>query len=177
MDDIKQCSGRQFSIQDRPDPYEPGKTLKVRVNTAESPTEMMFARGDIDLAQYQASNRFRRAYERAARIGSISQDPAREPVDSGQNGGGITDMSWGATQELSRVHAHLLLEFGLESGAQMFSVLHLVSGEGHWIKDAAPRALKVRSKGKRRELRAGKLFKDALDELAVMWGIADRRRR
>lgn len=66
------------------DPYEKGAKMVAVVNLRESPLDRWRCHGDIDLAQFEAGERFRAAWERVGIGGARAFDWRREAVDGGK---------------------------------------------------------------------------------------------
>jgi hypothetical protein len=143
------------------DPFG-GAPIRVQVNQAEHPAELLRARGSIDDVQYQVAGKFRAAYE-AANVGAVRGiDPTREHVDGGMiampvvSAGGV---------DLLRYYRSLTTQLG-------YVVLAGVIGEGRGLAHVAGKYAEMRKGGERGAHGhvLGVLI-EALDDLAVALGM------
>lgn len=151
-----------------PDPLEAGARLKVRVNLAENPIELMRARKRLDEAQYEAGTRFRAIYERAMIGAGRGIDYARVRVDGGKPGDPLSDDCANAHLELSRLARAL--------GMIGYQVVQAVAGHGEPVSSLAmrwPGKEPERAKMDYLTLR----LREALDVLACdVWGAKGKER-
>lgn len=105
-----------------PDPLQPGAVLKARVSL-EHPIDMMFARGRLTPAQYEAAVRFRALYERAQIGAARGVDFARLRVDGGA---GAPDA---LTQSVVDAHKGLTLVWRV-LGKVLGRIVEMVCGQG-----------------------------------------------
>lgn len=115
-----------------PDPWEPGRTIVVDVNTRESTAEILLARGKIDRAEYDAAETFRRLWEEAQISPVRSVNVAVEAVDGrGAARDGVSDRTRSAQRKLANIRR--------ATGARNFAILVAVIGEGVLLRSIAER--------------------------------------
>lgn len=154
--------GIELGTREVDDPYEPGAKLTATVNLRESPLDRWRSRSEIDLAQYAAGEKFRALWERSELGGAQALDPAKEYVD----GGVMPD-----PYSLERMRAGVQLRAARgELGQQDYGYVCRVIGNREWPSDMAG--------AKHDSDYVSRRVRDALTELAHMWGmIAEGRRR
>lgn len=82
------------------DPYEKGAELVVNASLRDDPLRAMFAKKQIDSAQFQAGRKWQSLAE-AAEVGSVAAiDPAKEAVDGGRHCEPITDHQIAAIEKI-----------------------------------------------------------------------------
>lgn len=134
------------------------RKIEVEQNTRESAVETLFARGFLAKAQKQAADRFRAFWEKAG--GTVaSLDYSMDRVDGGRGDPISTRLN--AATELSR--CRLLI------GIRGYEILQMVCAEGKALTEITPH--------KRERLTMADNLRADLDDLAVMWGIQNNRRR
>jgi hypothetical protein len=137
------------------DPYERGARLEVVVNLLESPLDRWRAHQDIDLAQYEAGERFRSAWERVGIGGARAFDWRREAVDGGKLRDPLSDGFSRAAATLRDALATL--------GGSSYRLVVQVIGERKFPSTIA--------KTKFEEKYFSRLVRDSLTELAERWGM------
>jgi len=156
-------SAGQYVSVDVIDPFDPQAKITVLRQTRCDPLGRLHAHHQIDDAQYMAGRRYERDRELAER-GAKAIDPTREAVDGGRIPEPLPDSQIEATARLVRVHAAL--------GRLMQSTLDGVLMAGT-IESMSIQVFK--RDGDRWANHYGKLFRDALDVLAVEYKLAGRR--
>lgn len=139
-------------------------TVEAGRNYAESPSAMLFKRGDIDAAQERADGKFRRLYE--ASQGGKSEgviDPSNEPVDNSRGrGDGFTDRRLKAIAELDRLKNIL--------GSIDYRIMCQVSGNRLSLTEVASIWDRSDNPSKAMRLYIGRRYKDGLLVLAREFG-------
>jgi hypothetical protein len=143
------------------DPYEPGAKLEAVVNLRESPLDRWHDRDQIDGAQFAAGERFRRAWERAAIGGAKAFDWRRPVVDGGKPPEPVEDRASGAFKRLQEAEHEL--------GRAGYYMVTQVIGERVFPSSMA------RSRDEAEYI--SRRVRDALMELARMWGMVAEGRR
>jgi hypothetical protein len=141
------------------DPYSQiGETITVLRATRDDPLAGMLARGQIDLAQFEAGREWQRHWE-DAQIGAVKAiDPTREPVDGkGPARSPYTEKQHKAMQELTTVQVLL--------GFEGTHLVREILGERLSLEVVANRH------GRPKKY-IGQRFKECLETLAKMWGFA-----
>jgi hypothetical protein len=146
-------------------PVTPGQKLILFRNLRDDPLGRMQERRQISEAQYLAGRRWQRAYETAEISGARAIDPTREAVDGGQIAQAtISDEQAKAFALLSRASRQL--------GMIAESVVRDVLTRGLSVRDIA----KARGHMNDRAVDYyGRVFRDALDVLALEFGFTNRR--
>ena len=144
------------------DPYsDNGGKLRVIRSVRDDPLAGMYARKQVDEAQYVAGRQWQRHYEMAG-IGSIRAiDPGKEAVDGGRFPDPLSDSQMAASDQL--VKADMAL------GQDRCAIIRDILGEGLDITLCATRRGMVRQID-RRAISAK--FHDSLEILAKLWGYA-----
>lgn len=137
------------------------ETTTAAMNLRESPIAMMAAKGHIEPHQLEAANRFRRLWESLGGSGAGSFDYSREPVDGGGAREPITDRQIDAGNMLKQCREHL--------GRRHYEIVSRVAGEGRTIAELGG------SKRERHTL--ADYLRDALDDLATLWGLRGQKDR
>lgn len=155
-----------FEVQD---PYAVdgiGRIVVMR-SLRDDPLAGMFARRQIDQAQYDAGRKWQ-AYMEDAEVGNIRAiDPTKEAVDGGRMPEPLSDRAAFAFRELSHAHATL--------GMIGENIVRDILGANRMsIKQAA--AKRYCTKAAEIEF-WGKRFREALETLAVVFGCATGGRR
>jgi hypothetical protein len=141
------------------DPYsQVGAQIAVMRSVRDDPLAGMYARSQIDTAQYSAGRQWQRIHEQAA-VGALkSIDPTQEPVDGhGPPHEPFTDVQRHAFAELKAVAVCL----GFEGDRLVRDIL----GDRVSLFEAAQR----RSRPKKY---IGQRFRECLETLAKLWGFA-----
>jgi hypothetical protein len=147
---------------DNPYEFGPAKTPAV-ASKRDDPLFGMLSRGQVDKAQFQAGREWQRYREHSEGVSGIkAMDPTKEPVDgSGGYPDPITDQQRAAVMALNEAHRYL--------GSYLSQVL--------WrrltITQTAAGLGMVSNRGL---AYTGKRFREALEKLAVFWGLAMRKR-
>lgn len=152
--------GAQVAPVEMEDPY--GDRVVVLRSLRDDPLAGMFARRQIDQAQYDAGRKWQ-AYMEDTEVGNIRAiDPTKEAVDGGRMPEPLSDRAAFAFRELSHAHATL--------GMIGENIVRDVLGTNRMtIKQAAAK----RCCTKTAEVEFwGKRFREALDTLAVVFGCA-----
>jgi hypothetical protein len=119
----------------------------------------MLARNQIDRAQYAAGRKWQQYHERAA-VGTVKAvDPSKTPVDGGKIPEPLNDRQVEAVRKLNEARKEL--------GAADTELIYLILGERWQIRQVAAH------RGKDHNY-IGKRFRDALETLATLWGLASR---
>ena len=142
------------------DPWQAGTKITVARSLRDDPLARLHVRDQIDDAQYHAGRRFQSDFESAER-GPRAIDPSKEAVDGGRTPEPITEHQHAAALRLARVRETL----GHEGMALVISVL--VHAQ-HWAQIAERRGVR----GERWERFYGMRFRECLDSLAVLYGLA-----
>lgn len=161
--------GAQVASTVEDDPYEAGGRILVLRSIRDDPLGGLYARGQIDDAQFAAGRQWQRYYEMAGIGQVIAMDPTKEPVDGhGATRSDITD---------SQIEAFRQLIFaGRELGFEDYKLVEMVLGQGLAIKEIC------RRRGELTESRIkfwGARFRGCLETLARLYGFAqsvDKRR-
>lgn len=152
----------QYAAIEVADPYDPGAKITVLRQTRGDTLGWMHSHGQIDDAQYNAGRRYQRDRELAER-GTKGIDPTKEAVDGGLPIDPLPDSLIAATARLVHVHAAL--------GRQMQSALDGALSAG----TVEAMALQVFNRhGARWRNYYGRMFRDALDVLAVEYGFTGK---
>lgn len=135
--------------------------IRGSVNLRESPIAMMYAKGIISESQLMAANKFRRLWETCGGKGAGSFDYSREPVDGSGPRETITDQRMEAGAKLKAAEERL--------GRRPYAIVARVAGEG----------VSIASMGTthRERTTLADYLKDALDDLASLWGYDNRVRK
>ena len=155
----------RYIVDEVPDPYaeKPGDKVAVMRQVKGDPLGRLKAHHQIDEAQYQAGRCYQRDWEIAER-GARAIDPTREAVDGGRLPEPLTDRQAKARKRLVRIHKLLgIKNIGVTRGV-------LIDG-----KNLELIALELFNRhGQNASRHCGRLFRDALDVLAVEYGLAGR---
>lgn len=143
-------------------PYQKGVEEPVIRNIRESSLSTMYARKQIDPAQWMAGEWFRTQYERM-RMGSMAIDPSYEPVDTSGHSDPIPDRVIMAGFQLAE--SRKVLGIG-------FPVVEMICGEGLTVSDVARK--RFGHPTQRQEEFTGMLFRVALDALAEWRGFSGK---
>jgi hypothetical protein len=149
------------------DPYatRAGEKITVLRQLRSDPLARLHSRKQIDEAQYRAGRAFQRDWETAERgVGAL--DPTRERVDGGQRAEPLFERQARARKRLVALEGVL--------GRTMHRVTHAVLVDGMSMEALAQRLFN--REGEASAKYYGRLFRDALDVLAVEYGLAGRRR-
>lgn len=147
------------------DPYatRPGEKITVLRQLRFDPLARLHSHRQIDEAQYRAGRAFQRDWEIAER-GARAIDPTRERVDGGA-------MPEPLSERQSRARKRLI-EIERVLGRTMHRVTHAVLVEGMSMETLAARLFN--REGEASAKYYGRLFRDALDVLAIEYGQAGR---
>jgi hypothetical protein len=150
------------------DPYatRPGEKIRVLRQLRSDPLARLHSRKQIDEAQYRAGRAFQRDWETAER-GARAIDPTRERVDGGQPAEPLFERQARARKRLIE-HERVL-------GRTMQRVTHAVLVDGMSMETLSQRLFN--REGEASAKYYGRLFRDALDVLAVEYGLAGRGAR
>ena len=144
-----------------PDPYEAGATVIAFKNAKADPLQRLKDQADIDEAQYQAGKAYERDLE-LAEVGNVKAiDPTKEAVDGGKMPEPVSEAKRRADMRLNEASRIM----GLFAESVVRGVLRL---------NVTPAQLAIaRNHTTRREqLQYGWVFRRALEELAVFYGLA-----
>lgn len=159
--------GRQAETAeiDVDDPYATvaGEKIRVLRQLRSDPLARLHAHRQIDEAQYRAGRAYQRDWETAER-GARAIDPTREAVDGGRMAEPLSDAQGRARKRLVQIERTL--------GKTMHRVTHAVIVEGMNMETLARRLFNL--EGQVSERYYGRLFRDALDVLAVEYGLASK---
>ncbi|WAJ26869.1 DUF6456 domain-containing protein [Antarcticirhabdus aurantiaca] len=139
-------------------PGNPAEIVVAR-NMAESPIVRLSENGTLTAAEAQAGLKFCGLYERAGRS-TPSPSDYKQRVDGGGAADAFSDGRVRAGFDLREAHK--------EVGDRHYGIARFVAGEGHTLRE-----LRVRLRCSKRAARQA--LRQALDALAVHWGIANRR--
>lgn len=131
------------------------RRIKAVKNLRESAIETLFARGKLDEAQKKAGDRFRATWEAAGGAGAGAMDYAQMRVDGGGARDPISERQVDASKAL-RACRDLL-------GRRNYDLVVRVAGQGLSLSDI--------SSDSRARLTMADNLRDALDDLAKMWGL------
>lgn len=159
--------GRQADVSpidvDDPLALNPGDKITVLRQLRNDPLARLHSHHQIDDAQFTAGRCYQRDWETAER-GARAIDPTREAVDGGQLPEPLTDRQAKARKRLVQIERSL--------GRQMHCVAQGVLVDG---KNLELIALELFNRhGQNAARHCGRLFRDALDVLAVEYGLAGR---
>lgn len=149
-------------------PFKRGELETVVRNFHESHLTTLWARKQIDDAQYMAGDWIRRKVERT-RMSSGAIDPGCEPVDTSGHADPIPDRVIAAAQALAPVERHVTDEHG----RQGWLTVRLVCGDGATVTEAANRRYGLATRAQERA--TGQLLRDTLDAAAVYLGYAQKK--
>ena len=161
--------GRAAAAQGEPaavevdDPARAGKTSTVLRQLRGDPLAKLHAHAQIDDAQYRAGRAFQRDWETAARAPG-GNDPTRARVDGGLPPQPRTEQQVRARKRLDALEPVL--------GRTMQRVLQAVLIDGMSMETLAERLFDRQGEASARYY--GRLFRDALDLLAVEYHFASR---
>jgi hypothetical protein len=144
------------------DPLEPGAKLRVARSLRDDVLGHLLAREHIDQAQYEAGRLYEK-YAEQAEIGNLkAMDPTKEAVDGGGIHEPITDKQIAAVRHLTEARGVL--------GRRNEMLVRKIIVEKKRFKEIArsPAELDVRH--------ARQTFIECMEELAVFWNMAGRRR-
>ncbi len=155
----------EIAVIDVDDPYatRAGEKIAVLRQLRSDPLARLHAHRQIDEAQYRAGRVFQRDCEVAAR-GVRALDPTRERVD-----GGAMPEPLSERQERARKR---LIDAERALGRTMHRVTYAVLVDGLSMEALAQRLFS--REGETAVKYYGRLFRDALDVLAVEYGLAGR---
>ena len=155
----------EIAVLEVEDPHatRPGQKISVLRQLRSDPRARLHAHRQIDEAQYRAGRIFQRDFEIAAR-GVRALDSTRERVDGGAMGQAVTDTQLRARKRLVEMERVL--------GRTMHRVTRAVLVDGLSM-EALAKTLFERE-GEVAVKYYGRLFRDALDVLAVEYGLAGR---
>lgn len=145
------------------DPFEVGAKIVAIRNLRNDPLARLHSHRQIDDAQFYAGRAYQRDWETAER-GARAIDPTKEAVDGGRIPEPLSDSQGKARMRLVEIERAL--------GRKMHRVAHAVLIEGMSMEVMALKLF-----GRHGETAAkyyGRLFRDALDELAVEYRLASR---
>lgn len=147
------------------DPYatRPNEKITVLRQLRSDPLARLHSHRQIDEAQYRAGRAFQRDWEAAER-GARAIDPTRERVDGGGSGEPLSERQARARKRLIALESVL--------GRTMHRVAHAVLVDGMSMEVLAQRLFN--RQGEVSAKYYGRLFRDALDVLAVEYGLAGR---
>lgn len=156
----------QYASIDVADPMalNPGDKITVLRQLRGDPLARLHSHHQIDEAQYHAGRCYQRDWEVAER-GARAIDPTREAVDGGRMPEPMTD-----GQGRARIR---LVEIERALGRNMHKVAHAVLIEGLTMETLALRMFN--RAGARWENYYGRIFRDALEVLAVEYNLAGKR--
>lgn len=146
---------------DDPHATKPGETITVLRRLRGDPLARLHNHRQIDEAQYRAGRAFQRDWETVER-GARASDPTRERVDGGRLSEPSSDAQGRARKRLIELERVL--------GRTMHRVTHAVLVEGMSMETMAARLFN--REGEAAVKYYGRLFRDALDVLAVEYGLA-----
>lgn len=149
----------QYAAMEVDDPYDEGEKVQVERQTRGDPLGRLHSHHQIDDAQYHAGRAYQADRERADR-GAQAIDPTKEAVDGGRLPEPLTDSQINARKRLVEVEGVL--------GRRLHGVVEAVLIHGQTMEE-------VSGTNAQRVLRYhGRLFRDALDELAIFYGLATK---
>jgi hypothetical protein len=132
------------------------RLITVAVNRRESTFVSLKARKTLtDESQIKAATMFLRFYEDMGGSGVKAIDYGNEPVDGGGTRDPISDKIVNAGLRLKEAREHI--------GVRPYFYVQKVIGEGYTLAQLMP--------SQRGREMAGQYLRDALDELAALWGI------
>lgn len=145
------------------DPYatRPGEKITVLRQLRSDPLARLHSHRQIDEGQYRAGRAFQRDWETAER-GARAIDPTRERVDGGSLPEPLSERQARARKRLVDLERVL--------GRTMHRVTHAVLVDGMSMETLAQRLFN--REGEVSAKYYGRLFRDALDVLAVEYGLA-----
>ena len=147
------------------DPYATrlGEKITVMRQLRSDPLARLHSHRQIDEAQYRAGRAFQRDWEAAER-GARAIDPTRERIDGGSSPEPLSERQARARKRLIELERVL--------GRTMHRVIHAVLVDGLSMETLAQRLFN--REGEVAAKYYGRLFRDALDVLAVEYGLAGR---
>lgn len=146
------------------DPYDPEAKITVLRQLRNDPLARLHSHHQIDQAQYMAGRAYQRDWETAER-GARAIDPTKEAVDGGRLPEPLSD-----SQGRARIR---LVEIERTLGRAMHRVAHTVLVEGRSLEVVADHLFKHHGQNATRH--CGRLFRDALEILAVEYKMAGKR--
>jgi len=149
---------------DDPLAIDPGDKIRVLRSVRNDPLAALHARRQIDEAQYHAGRAFQHDFETAER-GPRAIDPGRQYVDGGRSPEPITEAQRKAVLRLNRVEHEL--------GADGAALVHDILIHGRSLSTAA---IARGARGERHDRYVGQRFRECLDCLARLYGLATERR-
>lgn len=156
----------QIVLIDDPESDRPGAKTDAIASLRDDPLQALRSRNQIDDAQYLAGRHWQGLYERSMIVPLKAMDTTKEPVDgSGETRIPITDSNLQAIAELNRGNKAL----GTEGMRLVFKVL----AERRTIQSLASDLL-MGSQRDRDFL--GRRFRECLETLAVVYGLAMKER-
>jgi hypothetical protein len=145
------------------DPFEQGAKLTVTRNIRNDPLARLHSHRQIDDAQFYAGRAYQRDWENAER-GARAIDPTKEAVDGGRFPEPLSDSQAKAIDRVASVEVAL--------GRTMTRVIQAVLIHGMSMEVMA-----LKMFGRHGEVASkyyGRLFRDALDDLAVEYNLASK---
>ena len=135
------------------------KMVKTAVNVKESAVETLFARRELTQLQKKAADEFREHYEAFACETVSAIDYARDQVDAGRVYSPTTPQRTRARAKLAACRQ--------EVGARNYALLVSVCGQGKALGELYPGKMLLRHR-----LTAADNLRSALQDVAMMWGLA-----
>jgi hypothetical protein len=147
------------------DPYatRQGEKITVLRQLRSDPLARLHSHRQIDEAQYRAGRAYQRDWEAASR-GPRALDPTRERVDGGVRAEPVSERQTRARKRLAALEQAL--------GRTMHRVTYAVLVDGMSMETLAQQLFN--REGEASTKYYGRLFRDALDVLAVEYGLAGR---
>lgn len=145
------------------DPMEVGAKINAVRALRNDPLAGLHSRRFIDEAQYQAGRAFQHDFETAER-GPRAIDPSKEAVDGGRMPEPITEGQRKAAKSLAKIYRVI--------GQSGSALAHDVLIHGRTVEQIG----KSRAMTSETELKyLGRRFRECLDEMAVIYGLAMKR--
>lgn len=162
-----------FAFREVANPYaavQPAHpTLTVVVRTSGDTLASLLARGRIDGAQFAAGMTFRGAHETMEIGGAKAIDYSAVKVDGGRMTDPLTSDAYARASQRLRGAREAL-------GRRGYALVELIAAVGHSVEDAALMTEWTVAHGLSRDdiKRVGWRFRECLDDLAELWGLATR---
>lgn len=144
-------------MADHPESGSNVRKMSVAINIRESAVETLYARGQLDEAQKEAADEFRKLWERMGGSGAGAIDYSREHVDGGGARDPISIQHMQAGQELNRARETLRKSHG----EYAYRLVTYIVGDGYSVHEL--------TQTRRQRDTMTDMLRMYLDVLAHMW--------